>query len=292
MINQQTDKIDEIDSDAFEDKSVVINETQYWRLSDLSECLGMNFSVLKRAMDLDETDRLRQSIAWAQELCEAMDITVSEHFYITSRPEKNTQAQEDLFLSRFACFLLVIFAAPFSNSAEQTALYLLEQTRWGIDLDIARYEAARILYREKVTEREKLLTTLISQRNVKDYSQLRNAGYLGLYKMRAADFRKKRRLLGDETVSDFMGKEELAVNRYRLDQTLAFFERDQIFNQEHLEKLAYSAGRDTRKSLKQLTGNFPEDYPVESNINQVKARYRKIARHFDKASPTQINSIA
>jgi len=76
--------------------------------------------------------------------------------------------------------------------------------------------------------------------------------------------------LSEGTLLDFMGKEELAANLFRITQTESKIKREGIKGQSNLEKTAETVGRDVRNTMIKISGTTPESLPLESDIKGVR----------------------
>jgi DNA-damage-inducible protein D len=59
------------------------------------------------------------------------------------------------------------------------------------------------------------------------------------------------------SVLDFMGRQELAANLFRITQTEAKIEKESIRGQGGLEKAAHDVGKTVRKTMIELSGTAP-----------------------------------
>lgn len=186
------------------------NGFQYWLASDLASMLGYN--------DLDAT---RRAINKAVAVCMTLNIPVGDNFQqVESEHDKN-----DYKLSRFACYLTVMNGdirnhrvaaaqAYFVNLAETMQAYIQQAD-----------SVERLLVRGEVSEREKSLSSTARHAGVTNYAFFQNAGYRGLYNMNLARLKEHKGLKARGSLLDFMGKEELAANLFRITQTEAKIRR-------------------------------------------------------------------
>lgn len=74
----------------------------------------------------------------------------------------------------------------------------------------------------------------------------------------------------NRSLLDFMGKDELAANLFRLTQTALKMKNDNISGQKASEATAEQVGRQVRKTMIEISGIRPEDMELEEDIKKVK----------------------
>jgi hypothetical protein len=119
------------------------------------------------------------------------------------------------------------------------------------------------------------------ERDLQDLGQ--NAGYRGMYNM---DLSELKRLKGisdpQRPLLDYMGKDELAGNLFRLTLTEGRIRRDRARGQWDLEFIAEDVGRRVRSTMIDETGIRPEDLPLAPDIKTVRRGLRDTKKGFDK----------
>lgn len=94
-------------------------------------------------------------------------------------------------------------------------------------------EDEKRLYRRKQTrDGNKILYKIAKEKGVKNYDRFTNAGYKGLYNGETANYIAKRKgLRYREDILDNMGSVELGANIFRITQTEALLEKQEIPNE-------------------------------------------------------------
>ena len=105
-----------------------------------------------------------------------------------------------------------------------------------------------------------------------------NAGYMGLYNMSCARLREYKGITGSGSLLDFMGKQELAANLFRVTQTEAKIKNDNIRGQHQLESVAKSVGEEVRSAMYRASGTLPENLPMAEDIKKVRGKLKKEQR--------------
>lgn len=244
---------------------------RYWYASDLIAMLGY-----------ESLGPFQKAINKAISACTALNIPVLENFIQEQRPTGDGKPQLDYRLSRFACYLTAMngdVRKPQVAAAQAYFVTLAEAFRQYIQ---QAEDVERVLIREDVTEHEKSLSDVAQRAGVNDYGLFRSAGYRGLYNRELAEVKALKGVQESRTLLDFMGKEELAANLFRITQTEAKIRNEQIEGQESLEATAEAVGKTVRRTMIDISGNKPEDLPVAEDIRQVRNKLKKTQREFVK----------
>ena len=227
------------------------NGFTYWLKSNLATSLGY-----------EDGKSLEKAINKAMTVCLTLNIPVIENFVqVDGSLEKN-----DFKLSRFACYLTVMNADVRNPLVARAQAYFA-----GLAEAFAEYSKAesveRVLIRGEISEREGTLSSTAKTHGVENYAYFQNAGYRGMYNMNLTKL-KSHKGLGTQTkgtLLDFMGKEELAANLFRITQTEAKIRNDKIRGQPHLERTAEGVGRDVRNAMIKISGQKPEELKLETS---------------------------
>ena len=78
-----------------------------------------------------------------------------------------------------------------------------------------------------------------------------------------------------EGALDYMGREELASNLFRITQTEGRLLREQIVGEDAAIRAHYRVGREVRDTLKRLGATMPEDLPTSESIRGELERQRR-----------------
>ncbi len=230
-------------------------------------------------------DAFRPALKRAQQALLALDVDVQEHFQRETVTLPNGKVQEDVRLTRFACYLCAVNADPRKKKVAEAQAYFAryneECQRFMDDSEMVD----RVLQRDKISEHEKLLSATAKRAGVIEFGLFQNAGYRGLYNMDLAALRKRKAIPKERSPLDFMGSTELAANLFRLTQTEEKIKRDGVRGQLHLEETAEKVGKMVRKTMAEISGQKPEDLPAHEDIREV----RKGLKH---AAPIIQNNTA
>jgi DNA-damage-inducible protein D len=253
------------------------NGFRFWWQSDLMRLLGYQTA-----------ESFRKAVGKAISACTTLGISVPENF-VHAKRERDGVASEDCKLSRFACYLTAMNGDPrkpevaraqayFATFAEATRQYLLRAEN-----------VERVAIRDELSDRGKALVSAANAAGVADYALFQNKGYRGLYNM---NLRELKALKGvhdkDKSLLDFMGKEELAANLFRVTQTEAKIKKENVRGQYALETTAFSVGREVRETIKKIGGTMPEDLPPAEDIATVRSGLKRTHRELKKVDKKKL----
>lgn len=113
---------------------------------------------------------------------------------------------------------------------------------------------------------------------VKNFDKFHNAGYKGLYNGEtASDIAKRKKLRYREDILDNMGSEELAANLFRITQTDAKLNKDNIKSENDANKTHYEVGKKVRKAIADIGGTMPEDLPTPNkSLKELEKESKKL----------------
>ena len=250
----------------FNDLATDVNGFTHWSARHYMVMLGY-----------ESYEAFRKAINKAISTCTSLDIDVSENFQqatidISGRPEK------DFRLSRFACYLVAMNADPKKLQVAQAQAFFAATAE-----TIRRYvdnaeDVERVLIREEVSTHEKTLNSAAKTAGVSDqgFALFQNAGYRGMYNMNLSQLKKHKGLQqANRSLLDFMGKDELAANLFRLTQTELKLKNDQVRGQSNAERVAEDVGKKVRKTMLEISGTKPEDMGLAEDIKKVRTSLKQ-----------------
>ena len=235
-------------------------ENEYWCAREL-----------QMALEYKRWDKFYKVIENAKIACAKSNYVVSDHFSqvgrmveIGSGAKRN---QVDYELSRYACYLIVQNADSKKKTVALGQTYFAVQTR-KMELTEKEYnkltEDEKRLYRRKQTrDGNKVLYRIAKEKGVKNFDRFTNAGYKGLYNGETAnDIAKRKGLRYREDILDNMGSVELGANIFRITQTEALLEKQEVPNEQIATDTHYKVGKVVRKAIEELGGTMPEEMPT------------------------------
>jgi DNA-damage-inducible protein D len=230
------------------------NGIHYWLASDLAAMLGYS-----------DTQSTKKAINKAVSVCMTLNIPVIDNFQQVS-----TDADpNDFKLSRFACYLTVMNGDVRNEKVAKAQAYFVGLAEAFQEYIQEADSVERVLIRGEVSAHEKSLSSTAKQQGIENYAFFQSAGYRGLYNMSLGQL-KAHKGLQKGNILDFMGKEELAANLFRITQTESKIRKDRVSGQRHLEHTAESVGKEVRQTMIRISGTRPESLALEGNIVDVR----------------------
>src|SRR5262249_21160432 len=139
-------------------------------------------------------------------------------------------------------------------------------------------DVERVAIRDDITEREKTLSGVAKSAGVSMYGYFQNAGYRGMYNCNISDLRRLKGVPNDRSPLDFMGKQEMAANLFRLKQTESKITNKSIRGQGACEVAATSVGRAVRNTMLSTSGTRPEALEPAEDLRSVQKGLKQAAK--------------
>lgn len=257
------------------------DDPDFEKLSHQNGNLYWYASTLMQALGYDEFKINAQPILKASQVCTNAGINYMDHF-IPCDNEKDGKHIRDMKLTRFACYLVVMNADIKKPNVAKAQVYFAALTNAVQEYFIEQADIERIDLRGQISEHEKALASTAKKSGVQKYGFFQNQGYMGLYNMPLWKIKQIKGIPENRTPFDFMGREELGANIFRITQTEAKIKRENITGQKGLEDAAYNVGRMVRNVLKENGSTLPEQLPPSQDIKQIKSDLKKTNKAFNK----------
>jgi len=198
------------------------NGTEFWSARDLSKVL--EYSEYRHFVPVLER---------AKEACQNSGQNITDHFEdilemvgIGSGAKREV---ESIYLSRYACYLIVQNADPAKEVVALGQTYFAVQTRLQEIQQMDEYnqldsdEQKRVFLRKQLRQHNTQLADAAKNAGVIDlidYAIFQNFGYQGLYGgLSAKDIHARKGLKKSQHILDHIGSTELAANLFRATQT-------------------------------------------------------------------------
>ena len=242
---------------------------------------------LQKTLEYAKWENFYNVICKAKEACKNSENLVEDHFPDVRKtiemPKNAVKEIDDIMLSRYACYLIVMNGDPRKEVIALGQTYFAVKTRQQEIID--NYDnlseaQKRIAIRNEIINHNKALADAASKAGVKEpveYAIFQNFGYRGLYggmDMKAIHAHKG--LKKSQKILDHMGSTELAANLFRATQAEEKLRRENIQGKENANKTHYEVGAKVRKTIEELGGTMPEDLPTpEKSIKQIEREIEK-----------------
>lgn len=200
-------------------------------------------------------------------------VDANEMVQIGSGAEKPV---ETIFLSRYACYLVMQNSDPTKVVVAKGQTYFAIQTRRQENTDNLIEDNKRVFLREEMKKHNTELMHTASQAGVESFAIFQNAGYKGLYGgMTMQKLHEKKNLKKSQKILDHMNSEELAANLFRATQTDAKIKRENIKGQGNANLAHFEVGQKVRNTITALGGTMPEELPTPDGVGKAQTRIKK-----------------
>ena len=242
---------------------------EYWRARDLVAALGYA-----------EWENFQAAIARAIAACESSGVTVSQQFRETTKLVMTGSGAKrnltDYFLTRYACYLIVMNADPSKPEIGFAQTYFAVQTRRQEIADSLTDHEKRLQLRDRVKDANKKLAGVAQTAGVRRFGIFNDAGYKGLYQgLGVKDIKHKKGIAESDDLLDCSGRAELAANEFRITQTEQKLVRERIQGEQAAITTHFDVGSAVRRTIVQIGGTMPEDLPPEASIKKLGGKSKK-----------------
>lgn len=242
---------------------------EYWSSRDFAKVL-----------DYSDYRNFEQVIEKARTACFNSGQRIDDHFVdVTEMVELGSGAKrqvKSVYLSRYACYLIVQNADPGKEIVALGQTYFAVQTRKQELTEQAIEDERRLLLREEMRLHNVKLADAAKDAGViepKDYAIFQNHGYMGLYGgLKAQDIHRRKSLKKSQQILDHMGSTELAANLFRATQAEEKLRREKITGKAKANKAHEEVGAKVRQTIKELGGTMPENLPTVESIKKLEGK--------------------
>lgn len=242
---------------------------------------------LQGVLEYARWENFNKAIERAKKACTNTGFDVEDHFReVTKMVPLGSGAEreiDDVMLSRYACYLVVMNGDPSKEVIAVGQTYFAVKTRQQELID--NYEQLsedqkRLAIRNEMIAHNKSLAEAAQMAGVedpRDYAIFQNKGYQGLYGgLGAKEIHARKGLKKSQKILDHMGSTELAANLFRATQTDEKLRRENIQGKQAAYDTHYEVVKKVRQTIKELGGTMPEDLPTpEKSIAQIEREQEK-----------------
>ena len=244
------------------------NGFRHWSARDLMGILGYS-----------EWKSFRLVVNKAIGVCTRIGVPVDEnikrHDYVA-----DARTVEDFAVSKFACYLIAMNGDPKKPEVARAQAYFAAIAEGFQKYIESAEDVERVDVRSEIRDKEQTLCGIAQSHGVEHYAFFQNAGYRGLYNRNLNDLRayKGDPSKGKKPLLDFMGKRELAANLFRITETEAKIQNEDVRGQRGLETAAYQVGQSVRATMTASGGPLPEDLPLTTDIASIQGDLKRTVK--------------
>lgn len=242
---------------------------------------------LQQALEYSQWRRFEETIERAKTACLQSENSIEDHFANVGKMVSiGSGAQreiDDIMLSRYACYLIVMNGDPRKQIIAVGQTYFAVKTRQQElvnNYDQLTEDQKRLAIRDEIKRHNKSLAEAAQMAGVEtslDYATFQNYGYMGLYGgLKAQDIKRRKGLKKSQDILDHMGSTELAANLFRATQTDEKLRRENVQGKDAANRTHYEVGAKVRQTIAELGGTMPEDLPTpEKSVKQLAREQEK-----------------
>ena len=250
-------------------KRIDENGSEYWSSRDLA-----------KELEYPDYRKFFNVIDKAKIACDNSGQVINNHFVhmdeMVSIGSGAERLIETIFLSRYACYLIVQNSDPTKVVVAKGQTYFAIQTRRQEATDSLVEDNNRVKLREEMKKHNTSLMQAASMAGVESFAIFQNAGYKGLYGgLTMQDIHKRKKLSKSQQILDHMNSEELAANLFRATQTDAKIRRENIKGEGNANLAHFDVGQKVRNTIANIGGTMPEKLPVADGVGKAKTRIKK-----------------
>lgn len=247
-------------------KKIDPNGQEYWSARNLSKILQYS-----------EYRHFQAVLDRAKLACINSGFPVEQHFVNSQESvaigSGASKLVPTIFLSRYACYLIVQNADPSKEIVAIGQTYFALQTRKQELSEQERENEKRLLLREEISKHNINLASVAKKAGVReplDYAIFQDHGYRGMYGgLAAKDIHSRKKLKKSQKILDHMGSTELAANLFRTTQAEEKLKREPHSNKYQANQTHYNVGQKVRQTIEELGGTMPENLPTHDSIQKV-----------------------
>jgi len=244
------------------------NGVEYWTARELMSVLGyskwQNFEIV---------------VERAEKACVNSRQFPQDHFTdiskMTDIGHGIARKLDDYKLDRYACYLIAQNGDSTKPAIALAQTYFAIQARKQEIYDSLSASEKRLVAREEVTDKNKMLFSTAKRSGVSNFGLFNDAGYKGLYGLSLSQIEEKKNIKKGELLGR-AGSEELGANWFRFTQTEAKLKRENVQGDLDARKTHQQVGEKVRQTIKELGGEMPENLKPEKHIRELKREVKAV----------------
>ena len=261
----------------FEEYAYEQDGVEYWLARELQELL-----------EYTQWRNFENVIAKAKIACEKSGNAISDHFADVSKMVKigsgAEREQDDLMLTRFACYLIAQNGDPKKEQIAFAQSYFAIQTRKQELLEERIQLMERLQAREKLAATETELSKNIYERGVDNsgFARIRSKGDWAMFGgYNTSDMKRKLGIKENRPLADFLPTITITAKQLATEITNFNVKKNNLNGEAHITVEHVKNNQDVRALLGK-NDIKPEDLPVEEDIKKLERRVKTLDKEIAK----------
>ncbi len=261
----------------FEEYAYEQDGVEYWLARELQELL-----------EYTQWRNFENVIAKAKIACEKSGNAISDHFADVSKMVKigsgAEREQEDLMLTRYACYLIAQNGDPKKEQIAFAQSYFAIQTRKQELLEERIQLMERLQAREKLAATETELSKNIYERGVDNsgFARIRSKGDWAMFGgYNTSDMKRKLGIKENRPLADFLPTITITAKQLATEITNFNVKKNNLNGEAHITVEHVKNNQDVRALLGK-NDIKPEDLPVEEDIKKLERRVKTLDKEIAK----------
>lgn len=253
----------------FERAAYLFEGIECWSARDLQEIFG--YSEWRNFVKV--TEKAKESCIQAGESVPDHFVEVNKMIDLAKGAKRNV---EDLALTRYACYLLAQNGDPAKPEVAFAQTYFAVQTRKQELIEKRLLDVARVVAREKLSQSEKKLSSIIYERGVNEqnFAVIRSAGDHALFGGRTTlAMKKKLHVPGTRPLADFLPTLTIKAKDFATELTSHNVVDKDLHGEAPITKEHVDNNKAVRKILLSR-GVEPEQLPAAEDVKKVQRRLK------------------
>jgi DNA-damage-inducible protein D len=261
----------------FEEYAYEQDGVEYWMARELQELLGYA-----------DWRNFLNAINKAKESCETTGEAVSDHFVDVTKMVKigsgAEREQEDLMLTRYACYLIAQNGDPKKEQIAFAQSYFAIQARKQELLEERIQLMERLQAREKLAATETELSKNIYERGVDNtgFARIRSKGDWAMFGgLNTSDMKRKLGIKENRPLADFLPTITITAKQLATEITNFNVKKNDLKGENNITNEHVKNNQDVRALLGK-SGIKPEELPVEEDIKKLERRVKTLDKTIAK----------
>lgn len=249
---------------------------EFWLARDLQQLLGYA-----------KWDNFITVISKAKTACEITGHEVSDHFADVGKTIRMPKSAEkeipDFMLTRYACYLIAQNGNPRKEEIAFAQNYFAIQTRKFEIIEKRIQEFERLKARQKLTETEKELSSVIYEKtgSDKNFALIRSKGDKALFGYTTSEMKTRLGIPQGRAIADFQPTIILKAKDFATEITIFNTKAKSLRSEQSISEEHITNNRSVRKTLLSR-GIQPENLPKEEDIKKVERKLKSDDKKFLK----------